>query len=600
MYFGKRRQHIIYYGNDNTGTGADRSSQYYGDSGLGATVLTDILYPGLSPVGLTLRNNEHSLNVNNLSKLNKTVQLHYNFMYSHDIQKRASYRQTTYLLPGSDVRIISEDMSSRCTTNDVGIQLSYENNAERNYLCNTLDMAGQWRDANGTAGTDSENILQHANSHNLGLTNNTRWVHRTGEGAGFEFTSKNIVQVTPQSLSISEGMSAHQEIDMTRISTSNSFSLVKDLRYHHWSIVPTAAINVNYVGMTSLLESLETDRGDMNYLYAEANVGTTLRYVKNEFRLTFKLPLALSYTDVKDEANAARVHFSPSFNLLWKANDSWTLSCGGSYGMYHTPWNRLVTSYVMSNYRTVNRYVANLSDNSSATLNAKLNFKDIMTSFFAYIQGTASRSWSKTVYGTTVDENAHTVMQAEYMPHHEDTYSLTGNVSKKFDWLKTRTGMNVNYTHNSSSVLRQSVVTDFYSNLYSVKGDLSFVPISAIRVGYDCRYMFSRSVSADYDNTIRTFEQHASLDITLIRNRLMTNVTARHTHNSGLQGKKDYAFLDFSITYRMKKTVDFVLEANNLFNTRTFISRSETDMTKYLEIYHLRSRSIMLKSRFNL
>lgn len=600
MYFGKQRQHIIYYGNDNTGTGADRSSQYYECSTLGATVLTDILYPSLSPVGLTLRNNEHTLNINNLNQLTKTAQVHYNFMYSHDIQNRSSYRQTTYLLPGSDVCIVSEDMSSRFTTNDASIRLSYENNAESNYLCNTLDIAGQWREANGTVGTENETILQHAHSHNLGLINKTHWIHRTEGGSGFEFTSKNTVQTTPQSLSVSEGMYAHQEIDITRISTSNSFSLLKDLRYRHWSIVPTALINVNYVGMTSLLMSAVNDRGNMNYMYAEANIGTTLRYVKNEFRLTFKLPLSLSYTDVKDEVNTARAYFSPSFNFLWKANDNWTLSCGGSYGMYQTPWNQLVTSYVMSNYRTISRYVANLSDNSSATLNAKLNFKDIMTSFFAYIQSSVARSWSSTIYGTTIDEKAHTVMQAEYMPHHEDTYSLTGNICKEFDWIKTRIEMNVNYTRNNSSILRQSVAIAFHSNACSIKGNLSVVPIRAIRAGYGCRYTFSQSVSEDYYHTIRTFEQHATLDISLVRNSLMTNVKACHTHNSGLQGKKDYVFLDFSITWRMKKTVEFVIETNNLFNTHTFISRSETDMTKYFEVYHLRSRSIMLKSRFNL
>ena len=96
--------------------------------------------------------------------------------------------------------------------------------------------------------------------------------------------------------------------------------------------------------------------------------------------------------------------------------------------MYQTPWNLLVTSYIMENYRTTSRFVAELSDDPSVTLNAKLTFKDIMSSLFTYLQGSVSHSWSKTMYGTTIDENAHTVIQAEYMPHHDDACSLTGNI----------------------------------------------------------------------------------------------------------------------------------------------------------------------------
>lgn len=407
-------------------------------------------------------------------------------------------------------------------------------------------------------------------------------------------------RLPPQALSVSGGMDARQDVDITRINTSNKFSLVKDLRYHRWSIVPTASINVDYVGMKSLLGSSVTDRGDMDYLHSKVNIGTILRYVKNEFRLTFSLPLAVSYTDVKNEVNGLQAHFSPSLNLLWKANDNWTLSCGGNYSMYQTPWNLLVTSYIMENYRTTSRYVAELSDDPSVTLNAKLTFKDIMSSLFTYLQGSISHSWSKTMYGTTIDENAHTVMQAEYMPHHDDAYSLTGNISKGFEWMKARLETNVNYTRNNSSILRQSVATDFHSNTFSVNSSLSATPVRAIRIGYNCRYTLSQSVSADYNNEIRTFEQNVTMSISFIRNRLMMNVIARHTHNSGLQERNNYAFMDFSLTNRTKKKTEFALEIRNLFNTHTFVAQSETDMTKYFEIYHLRPRSIMFKLRFNL
>ena len=123
--------------------------------------------------------------------------------------------------------------------------------------------------------------------------------------------------------------------------------------------------------------------------------------------------------------------FSPSFTMLWKATDNWTLSAGGSYGMYPTNWRNLMTAYLMSNYRTLNRYKVNLSENKSATIHGKIHYKNIPHQFFAYLSGAVSRSWSDILYGTTIDQNAHTLLQAEYAPNHSNNYSITISTRKE-------------------------------------------------------------------------------------------------------------------------------------------------------------------------
>lgn len=601
MFFDKQRQHVMYYGNDNTGKGSDRTSRHYDSSRLGTLTLTDIVYPGTSPVGSTLWNNEHAFHSSNLNRLSQTAQLHYSLTYNHDIQKRKSYAQTTYLLPGSNLRVVSENISSRRTTNDASIRLSYENNSPKNYLSNTLDLSGQWRDANGVITSNARDMQQHAFNRNFGISNHTRWVYRIEGGNGFEMTSHNRVQANVQSLTVCEALDTRQDIDLTRINTANEFSLIKDLRLHRWSIVPTAVLNINYVGMKSLLQSaMSPDNGNMHYLQAGFNASATLRYVNNDFRLLFRLPLALTHTQVKDETHRTQLCLTPSFNLLWKANDIWTITSGGSYGVQPTSWPQLITTYIMSNYRTTSRYQASISDSHSASVNAKLSFKDIMNSLFVYIQGSASRSWSDVMYGTTIDNNAHTIMQAEYIPHHDDSYSATGNISKGFDWKKAGIDITSNYFRHSGSILRQAVKIDYHSNTFSFNVKVFADVIQAARVSYDCSYAFSQSVSGNYAHNIRIFEQSLSLNLSPIRNSLLMNITVRHTHNTGLQEKKNYAFLNCSFTYRTKQKTEFILEGSNIFNTHTFISRSDTQLTQYFEIYHLRPRSIILTARFNI
>ena len=102
--------------------------------------------------------------------------------------------------------------------------------------------------------------------------------------------------------------------------------------------------------------------------------------------------------------------------------------------MFPTSWRSLFTAYLMSNYRTLNRYRVNLSENKSATIHGKIHYKNIPHQFFAYLSGAVSRSWSDMIYGTTIDQNAHTLLQAEYAPNHQNSFSMTANVRKEIAW----------------------------------------------------------------------------------------------------------------------------------------------------------------------
>ncbi len=171
----------------------------------------------------------------------------------------------------------------------------------------------------------------------------------------------------------------------------NNLAMLPDLRtYKQTFHVPTLHNKLGLGEMASVkktMKSLLNDTavtmamsGDMGYLQMKSNLGANLQYVKNTFRLSFNLPLSLNYTKVDNEPIAnettkgkrTTLLFSPSFTMLWKATDNWTLSAGGSYGMFPTSWRSLFTAYLMSNYRTLNRYKMNLSENKSATIHGKI------------------------------------------------------------------------------------------------------------------------------------------------------------------------------------------------------------------------------------
>ena len=594
MFFGKKRQHFIYYGNDNTG------NHPKGRVANNAAILTSVLEPGASPVGTSLFNNQHLVTINNLNKLNDSTTLHYNFSYNHDRRLRSAYQKQTYILPQGDIRILTEDICSENTSNEALLQLVYEKNADKKYFRNDFYANGVWNSAKGSVLSNNEDIMQKAYNRNLGIENKTHYIHRTDNGNGIEVRSNNSYNTSPQRLSVYGDMSASQEVDVTRFSSKNTFSMLRDLRRKHWSFVPTASINLDYVGLASSLQAKVNDVATMDYLQFEANAGAAARYVYNDFRMTLRLPLSLSYTTVLNETDALRVRLRPSVSILWKANDFWTLSGGSSYGINQTPWNQLISAYIMANYRTINRYKPTISEAQTAGVNLKLNFKDIMNEIFAYVEGKVSFSWSDVVYGSYIDQDAHTIIQAVDMPNHQKTFSCIGNVSKDIEWHNIQLVANANYTHSVNTVLRQSVVSNLKSNSFNAQLKCSGDVVSRLRLSYNLNWNSLNSRSEDYTQTIHTLEQSANMYLSIIPKHFFISLTTNHSYNKSNPDKKNYVFLNSSLTLKTKKKHDFILEVNNITNTRTYLSQSNTDLVEYVNLYNIRPISVLLTARLNI
>ena len=90
-------------------------------------------------------------------------------------------------------------------------------------------------------------------------------------------------------------------------------------------------------------------------------------------------------------------------------------------------------------------------------------------------------------------------------------------------------------------------------NSFFVSANLAFNLIKNIRLTENCRWAISQSKSGNYTNTIRNFSNEAALSIAFIPDRLILNTNLQYTHNSGFTDKKDYTFMNLSITFKTKK-----------------------------------------------
>ena len=74
----------------------------------------------------------------------------------------------------------------------------------------------------------------------------------------------------------------------------------------------------------------------------------------------------------------------------------------------------------------------------------------------------------------------------------------------------------------------------------------------------------------------------------------MLNTGVQYTHNSGFMDKKDYVFMNATLTYKPQKKFYIDINLDNLLNTKTFIRRSNGDLMENYTIYQIRPRSVVL------
>jgi len=608
MYIGKRRQHTLRYSGNDMGQISETNAAHYGlSAGYGAK-LVDIVKHGGSPIGNSNFGYSHTASLNNLAKLSADAELKYNLNYSHNLTHGTSFSRTAYVMPDGSSVLLTENTSDRIATDKAEIQLAYENNAEHHYLNNTLLLSGNWNTGRGLVMSNAEDIAQTSHYRNLSIANRTEWVNRTSGGGGFRWTSTNKFHSTPQTLTIGGDMTARQEVKITGISTDNDFETINNIRAHRWSIALQGSVNANYIGLTSLLDDNDVNSatdGRMNYLRLNIGAGPTVRYVKGSLSMSLHLPLNIAYTRVDNahieddgtDASRVKLGFKPTFGMLWKMTNHFTIDASASYNISETPYNELYTSYILNNYRSLSRYRATLADSYGANANLKVAYKDILTGWFAHAKAGWNRSWSDISYGTIVDSLGRTTIEAYYAPTHSQKFSLTAYGRKEIDWHAIQIEITATGTHGMSQLMRQSALTRYNTRSYVLYGGIGFDLIPGYRMNYNATMLRSKSTSTDYRYTNQEFAQQVTIGLRLIKDRLFLNLSGDHTHNSDLSStKKDYFFVNAGLRLKLNKKVEFNLKGDNLTNTHTFVRRTTGDMVEYYSEYHLRPISLTLST----
>lgn len=624
-YFGKGRQQLLRYSSDNLGRDHDPAAVLYGAFVSEPTQLVELVAHGRPPVGNGLFGYRHGAHLSSLSRLADSASLSYQLHYRHQSTHGSSLTETSYLLPEGTRLQLTEDISDRTQLHATELQLSYEKNLAQSFVSSTLVLSGEWNEGRGELSSVSRRLpqaaggtaeigerLQALHHRTLRLNSHTRWVHRGAGGSGFEWSSTNSLSSSPQALVLEGSKAARQDLSLSTYASSNTLELLRKVQSQRWTLSATAHLDARYTTLSSHLSHPDVPRGgrgELSHLHARLALGPILGYSHGTLQGSLRLPLALGYTLLdnapvageRSDAQRLKLHLQPSLSLSWRLSDSYSLQASASYSASETPWRQLLTATIMQSYRSLARYRAALHDSHAASAEARLSYRDLFSRIFAHIEAGWRRSWSDISYGTRLDEEGQRTLEAAYLPHHSERYTLTAYGRKDLDWQTTQLALSATLSRSEQELLRQGVRLHYRALGYGLQGSVGLDLTSGYRLEYDARWQGLRSELVEQRLWSGALTQRLQLSLALLNARLQAKLYAKHSHDSSLAlGQRDFLFLGASLSYKPNRRLEFILDGDNLSDIRSYSTRRLEELEEYRSVYHLRPRSLVLSLRLTL
>lgn len=638
MYFAKTRQNMTIYKGNNTGDDVSKelTEHYSGVNSVGLYPFcpTGVVMPNGSglPHKRTFDNHSHIMTMNHLKKLMNDQEIGVNVAYYND-NIRCEGNSISDRFISDDSRLLTkETLTSETKMSNLNIQAHYTKNALDGFMTNVLKFETNWNSDRVECLTSSEStgympvnygserVRQHFNRPELSISNTFNTIKSIGKNnlhlhfsAGYAHRPNTL---NAEIDSLTGGTQAIHTQDVTSHHIAVRFNTDYNLHvgdYFTFSYGINASANLHGI-VTDLYGSANSSvnmlpgslQNDLWYNTYSATLNQSYKFEKRNVSITLGLPLNL-YTQSlddrirDDEHSYTHLLISPSINMWWDITRDLSLTVGANYSKNVGDPSGIYSGYIMSNYRSFQRsYVEQLSETKNYGANANLRYRNALQAIFANVGFNYRRHHDNQIYGYSY-EGATSVVQAVNQPTISDNYSVSGEASKGFDFLRSTVKVFGGYNLSKSERLIADNLYQFNAQSLSFGGSLSFSPFEWVGIVYGCGFANSRSYTKGNENgstAVRSNTQRLSMSIYPTK-KLTLTLSAEDNYNNLTATNRHAWFGDAKAKLKLK-LVDLELQFNNLFDQRQYTRVNYSGLDIYTQTSQLRPINIVASVRFKL
>lgn len=627
-YFTKKKQYFATYKNTNNGTDIGSELQTLArDNAARAAQYTSVRRP-LPPAidkPQYYFNNSNALSFSTVWKTRNDNKVNLGLIYFNDYEKRDSYSETTYIIPSSSNTIISERMHDGSNTDKLEGSFSYEVNKEKLFLSDKLHIKGLWNSDNGIADT-GRSIHQQLQMNEFRITNNLNWILKKNDYRGVNMISKQTYEERPQTLDVypclydtffvskrqmPEGI--YQKVRSSTLAWENSASLLTAIMLGKVRISPRAICNFRYDVLDSHLLPLPMPtnyadsrlQNDTYFYRLQCGMSADISYEPSpSIQLNCELPYTFNIDRLKQNAQQVSMtrrdgDFELYSRIYWKIGNYLSLESHYSMGREHPLIGTQYGGYIMSGYRMLSAYTANLWRSKWQFADMQFNYKNAISMLFASLSASYNRNDPRILYGYHINGILSNVITKETDRYSENT-SLKAYLSKGFYWKGFTFSLTGEWNKGHSPVLRQEKTLKYISESYSLSGNTKIDLLKILTLTYDGTWYLGKGKQEGGEEfpVVRTLNNHVDLSLQLPAS-LFLNASLNNYYNNQALTDKSFTLSNLSLAYH-SKSIRYSFSCQNLFNVKNYTYSYINDLTRFYSEYHIRSRAIMFTMRFKI
>ncbi|MCX2429809.1 TonB-dependent receptor [Pedobacter sp. GR22-10] len=578
------------------------------------------------PQSRYLFNQAGLINLNNLYKFNKDLQLRANISYLYD-QRKQQYNKFSQTYLSDQTISYTEYQNNKINPQKLRTQFNLNGNAEAYYLNNNFILDYIPFKTESAFSINNIAANQMLRQQTLDISNEFNYRKK--------LKSENIINLysylnrttQPETLNINPGLNA----DI--LNNGNPYSgLIQYIRLPTWytnNYASFAFVNGGFVqtyktGFNIQLQELnsalyrtpnnqaqeivsDSTVNNLNWLKTRIYADATYEYSSEKWKAGLSLPLSYNYIAYHDPSNHLnknlnKVFLNPSVNVKYQtgtenyvvANYTFKNDLGGIDDVYR--------GTVLKNYRSLFSNNAPISESETHNVGAGFNFRKAMQMFFFNIFANYNDMELNTISSYRLSNN---IQERIVLPlqNHFKTLSFNVNASKYLFAWKSTVNAGLNISQSKYNQLQNGDLLPFNTLSISYNTGIEAKLNNFINWSYTATYSVTNNKAKIADAIQTNFQQlrqQSALAITTVKN-VYINILAEHlfTHQS-TQPNLKYLFADLNVKYRiLKMKTDLEFGITNLTNIKRFDAVYLSSNSLTTGTYEIPGRVAMLKATFN-
>ncbi|NDW11907.1 TonB-dependent receptor [Bacteroides sp. 214] len=516
-----------------------------------------------------LFNDVHTLSGNRLYKVGETTQLRINAAYTHDARRQKRGSETTYYQSEDTIRI-AEESNSHIRSNKGEVGLHLENNTEKYFLTNRLNLLGEWEKGN-TAYSGKQNSSQQIQTTSIGIKNELKSIWNKGN-ATLEAASLVRYYHLPSELRVKE-REMKQRISLNHFYTHNYFAWLKKKGYFTQRYT---------TGITLQGSNIGNSYSGYFTPYWQYNTG--------KWRSSLSAPLTLTkYT----KRGFAQANTSPTFYLHYRYNYAWQFSLTGSYRESYGDLTTLYTTPYYTDYRHTVSNSGEVSINRNQYYSAYGEYKNTIKEFFATLSVSHQRGWSSHTYEEVITAEEVAAVSRKQSVRSE-TWNARGQLSKGFFDYNLKASLNYTFGWSRTERISSGLLLPVTSTYMFYEPKIAWTPG---KLGIDYEGTFRYGGSKIGSNTKLTPLLNIVQKIILsyrISPSVELGCTADHYYNDVSSSKGVNAFLLDASAQWKPGSWTISLAANNLLDKQQYSYTQYSSLQSYSSWVNIRGREILI------